>query len=152
MFHTCHFLQPFPELLLSLVQFSGWSRKTGFSSDRSSRLGPISVSETVSRKAVSSSPSTMRQCLICFTMFSIIYVWSIILKLHHYWTTRAKKVKKNSFWYLLFLKFQYPIEIAAIVWWHQNFEIYQCQNFQKPNVLIPDLFSFIQLSSCCLCL
>ena len=116
MFHTCHFLQPFPELLLSLVQFSGWSRKTGFSSDRSSRLGPISVSENVSRKAVSSSPSTMRHCLICFTIFSILYIWSIILKLYHYWTTRAKKVKGNSFWYLLVLKFQYLIEIAAIVW------------------------------------
>ena len=33
------------------------------------------------------------------------YVWSIILKLYHWCTTRAKKVKGNSFWYLSVLKF-----------------------------------------------
>ena len=79
MFHTCHFLQLFPELLLSLVQFSGWSRKTGFSLGRSSRLGPISVSETVSRKAVSSSP--FKNQTLFYLFHNIFYVICLICHL-----------------------------------------------------------------------
>ena len=102
MFHTCHFLQPFPELLLSLVQFSGWSRKTGFSPDRSSRLGPISVSETVSRKAVSSSPFKNQ------TLFNLFHnIFYMICLIYHLLDYDSQESEEELF--LIFIGFEIPV-------------------------------------------
>ena len=58
------------ELLLSGFQFSGRSRKTGFSTGSTSRWGAIRVPKTVSWKAVRASLSTLQS--LHFWGFSLI--------------------------------------------------------------------------------
>ena len=151
MFHTCHFLQPFPELLLSLVQFSGWSRKTGFSSDRSSRLGPISVSENVSRKAVSSSPFKNQ------TLFNLFHnIFYMICLIYHLKTAPLldyDSQESEEGLFLIFIGFEIPVS-------DRN----SCHCVMRPKfwpIPMPKLFRkmfwflicfHFQLSSCCLCL